>query len=117
MIIGEVKPTAIINLAGLASIKATRGHVTSAVIINPNNSLAYLQLFDVSSLSAITLGTTIPNAVIPLTASGAGNATGLTVAQIDSGWFFANGIMAACTTTSNGSTTVAIPVNGTLGIE
>lgn len=67
-------------------------------IYNPNASVAYVQVFDVATATTVTLGTTVPDMIIPIPAGSAANM------EIVNGVNMANGIKLACTTTATGST-------------
>jgi hypothetical protein len=110
MILGEVKPTPVLNLAGAVQLKVGRGHIASYDILNTNASVAYVQLFDLANLTTVNTAATAV-AVIPLTTSGR------SFNDLSAGWFFQNGIVATCTTSASGSGFVVTPVNGTFGIE
>ena len=111
MIVARLNPLAVINLAGLATLKASRTVIGAYDIYNANGTVGYIQLFDVASINSVTLGTTPPNAVIPLAATSRG------ANEVSAGLVFLNGLVAACTTTANGATTVTTPVSGFLGVE
>jgi len=64
-------------------------------VYNPNSSVAYLQVFDVSG--TVTLGTTLPDMTFGIPASAAANL------EISQGVPMTNAIKLACTTTSTGS--------------
>ena len=66
---------------------------------NPNNSVAYVQIFDVATAGGVTLGTTTPKLSFSIPAT---NAAGFTLSVI--GVKFSNGIQIAATTTATGST-------------
>jgi len=80
------------------TVKGTAAELGGYIIYNPNASVAYVQLFDVASATTVTLGTTVPDMVIPLPAGAAANI------EYANGVGFANGIKLACTTTGSGST-------------
>lgn len=67
-------------------------------IYNPNVSVAYVQVFDVATATTVTLGTTVPDMIIPIPAGSAANV------EIVNGVNMALGIKLACTTTATGST-------------
>jgi hypothetical protein len=62
---------------------------------NPNATVAYVQIFDISG--AVTLGTSVPKWSIAIPATSAANISGLNLA-------FANAIKVAATTTATGLT-------------
>lgn len=81
-------------------------------LINLNSSPAYIQVFDTTG--AVTLGTTAPNFVIAIPAnSTAANGVGANM-ELSNGLAITNGIKIAATTTSNGASTVATGVTGTI---
>ena len=75
-----------------------------------NSAPSFYQFFDAAAASSVTLGTTAPAIVIPIPANTAAN-----LASTD-GWNFVSGICVAVTTTYNGSTAPASPVDCTIGI-
>lgn len=68
---------------------------------NPNATEIYIQVFDVATAGAVTLGTTVADLVFGLPAGGAANI------EIANGVAFANGIQVAATTTDTGSSAPA----------
>lgn len=81
-------------------------------LINLNSSPAYIQVFDTTG--AVTLGTTPPTYIIAIPSnSTAANGVGANM-ELSNGLAIANGIKIAATTTSNGSSTVATGVTGTI---
>ena len=62
---------------------------------NPGAATSYVQLFDVAAANAVTLGTTVPNAVIGL-------AAGATISGPQDLGFW-KGLVAACTSTPTGA--------------
>lgn len=90
-------------VAGTALLAVTGyGSIAALALENPNNSLAYLQIFDAAAAANVTVGTTAPNAIIPLAAN-------WTVATP---WpqKFTKGIVVAATTTATGGTGVSTAV-------
>lgn len=75
------------------------GQIGTIYCYNPNASVAYIQLFDVATAAAVTLGTTVPvqSLGIPGTLS-----SGTGPAPV--GIVFTNGLQVAVTTTATGST-------------
>jgi hypothetical protein len=67
------------------------------IVENPNTAKAYVQLFDALAAD-VTVGTTVPNYVIPVFANSG------TVDDYAVPMKFKNGITYACTTTPTGST-------------
>lgn len=81
-------------------------------LINLNSSPVYIQVFDTTG--AVTLGTTAPVFVIAIPAnSTAANGVAANM-ELANGLAITNGIKIAATTTSNGSSTVATGVTGTI---
>ena len=91
--------------AVVSSLAATLDSVT---IMNPNTTLAYVQVFDVATAGAVTLGTTVPKWSIGL------NQTSQIVLS-DLNLHFANGIQVAATTTATGSTALVTAVDANFG--
>jgi hypothetical protein len=77
------------------AIKASAGRLFSLDVINPNPTPCYVQLFNAATAS-VTVGTTVPNYVIYVPASGS-------VTKEWPGLFFATAITYAATTTATGS--------------
>lgn len=94
------------------TVSAAAGKVAGYALINLNSSPAYIQVFDTTG--AVTLGTTAPNYIFVLPANSTA-ANGLAAnLEITVGLTIANGIKIAATTTSNGASTVATGVTGTV---
>ena len=70
---------------------------------------AFIQLFDASAASAITLGTTLPDWVVHVTADGVTEADGLPTTR--DGLNISKGLVVAATTTAGGSTGATITVH------
>jgi len=83
--------TTVFQVVGAAAV------LESYYVYNPNSSVAYVQIFDVATAGAVTLGATAPKWSIGIPANGAANLSGL-------GLTCANGIQVAATTTATGST-------------
>jgi hypothetical protein len=81
-------------------------------IFNPNSAAAYVQVFDVATAGAVTLGSTTPTMVYCIP----GNASGGAAANVEysNGVHMANGIQLACTTTASGSTAPATGLDMTI---
>jgi hypothetical protein len=81
-------------------------------IFNPNSAAAYVQVFDVATAGAVTLGSTTPTMVYCIP----GNASGGAAANVEysNGVHMANGIQLACTTTATGSTAPATGLDMTI---
>lgn len=92
------------DLAGtVATIKGTAARLGSVTVFNPDaTNIAYVQLFDVASGTAVSLGTTTPVEIIGVPAKGA-----VTLEAVAD---YANGVKAAATTTATGSTGVPTAV-------
>lgn len=80
------------------TVKGTAGTLGGYFIYNPNASVAYVQIFDVATATTVTLGTTSPDIILPIPATGGANL------EFANGVAMANGIKLACTTTATGST-------------
>lgn len=65
---------------------------------NPNAAVTYIQIFDIATTGAVTLGTSVPKWSIAIPPASAANLSRL-------GLSFASGIQVAATTTAKGSTT------------
>ncbi len=77
------------------TVKGSAGKLLGWYLYNPNSSVAYVQIFDVSG--AVTLGTTAPDLTLGIPAGSAANL--MDAVGLD----FANAIKIACTTTATGS--------------
>lgn len=101
------------NLTTTATVTGSGAtQICGGTLINLNTAPAYLQIFDTTG--AVTLGSTAPAMVIPITsnatpANGSGNNFSGAFGKIASG-----GIKIACTTAPNGNTVVATGISGTL---
>lgn len=104
---GDGTPFAVQGVIAKALVVANPITLKSFQLVNPNASIAYLQLFDANSAAGVTLGTTVPNYIIGLPASGS-----VGLADINAG--FKNGLVIAATTTANGSVAVGSGVSGSL---
>lgn len=80
----------------VTTVKSGAGELGAYHCINPNASVAYVQIFDTSG--AVTLGSTVPVLSLGLPASDGGNL------EWGMGIHFANAIKVAATTTATGST-------------
>lgn len=78
------------------TVKASAGTLGGWFIYNPNSSVAYVQIFDISG--AVTLGTSVPVLSLGIPATAGANV------ESPNGIQFANAIKFACTTTSTGLT-------------
>lgn len=88
----------------VVTVKGSQGVLGGWVVYNPNATVAYVQIFDVSG--TVTLGTTRPHMFIPIPATSGANL------EMTNGVQFANAIKIAATTTPSGSTApgTAIPL-------
>lgn len=68
-------------------------------LLNATAAVTHLQLFDAAATASVTLGTTVPTLVVVAATSSVGDCDPTEPLA------FINGIVAACTTTSTGSTT------------
>ena len=91
----------------VTTIKACAGNLGTIICGNTNASMEYLQLFDVAS--TVTLGTTPPDWIIPISSSNTG---GLILVV---GLNFANAIKVAATTTATGSLAPATALDCSAG--
>lgn len=80
----------------VTTVKGSAGELGAYHCLNPNATIAYLQIFDASG--AVTLGVTVPVLSLGLPVSDGGNL------EWTMGIHFANGIKVAATTTATGST-------------
>lgn len=85
------------------TVKGTHATLGGWQILNPAATVCYLQLFNVASATAVTLGTTVPIKSIGLSAGAAS-----TVPAVVPGIDFPLGIKIAATTTSTGSTACTV---------
>jgi hypothetical protein len=90
------------------NVKAAPGVFDAALCFNTNAAVTYVQVFD--SAVAVTVGTTAPSFVVPLTASTVTNVLGLSRRMI-------NGIRIAATTTATGATAPGAPVVCTVFVK
>lgn len=81
-------------------------------IINLNSTPAYIQVFDTTG--AVTLGSTAPTYIITIPANATATNGLAANMELSNGLVIANGIKIAATTTSNGASTVATGVTGTI---
>lgn len=82
-------------------------------VINTNAAIGYLQMFNSATTGAVTLGTTVPDAVIPVPATGA--------SVVEAGQLpidgFPLGLVIAATTTPGGSTALVSGVDVVLKVK
>ena len=91
----------------VSSVAATLDSVT---VLNPNTTIAYVQIFDIATSGAVNLGTTVPKWSIGL---GIGQTLSLTGLKLG----FASGIQVAATTTATGLTALSVAVDANFGIH
>lgn len=92
----------------VVAVKANgAGQVFGWLAVNQAAAESFIQVFDVAQASTVTLGTTVPNYVIPVPASGAGGYAAITLDN-DNAIPHTNGIQVAATTTRSGSSTAAV---------
>lgn len=91
------------------TIKSSPGRVVVLDCVNPSAAAAYVQLFDVASGTAVTLGTTVPKASIGFQTLTARNVT-LNINML-------LGIKAAATTTATGSAAPATALDCSFAIN
>lgn len=98
-------------LASTVSMSAAAGKFGGYMVMNLNAAPAYLQVFDLTS--NVTLGLTVPTAVLPLPAN-ATAANGLAAnLELTAGMKLANGLKVGATTTATGATPVSTGIIGT----
>lgn len=73
-------------------------------VVNNTAALAYVQLFDKATTGAVTLGSTVPDAVIPVPPNGSVSRSFPEAVE------FGNGLVVASTTTRNGSAGAATDI-------
>jgi hypothetical protein len=78
------------------TVKGSAGTFGGYYVYNPNATVAYVQVFDVSG--TVTLGTTVPDMIFGIPATSAANL------EIANGVNMTNAVKLACTTTATGST-------------
>jgi hypothetical protein len=92
----EVTPISFAALSTtVQTVRGSAGGFESYQCYNPNSSVAYVQVFDISS--TVTLGTSTPKWSIGIAATSSQGLSGLAMP-------FANAIKVAATTTATGST-------------
>ena len=85
--------------ATVVAVKSSAaGELGGYIVFNNNATQSYLQIFDVATAGAVTLGSTAPDMVVPIPANSGANL------EITVGVAFANGIQIAATTTDSGNT-------------
>lgn len=101
-----------------AAVKVESGmvHINHIAVTHANSSPAWLQMFDAATASAVTLGTTVPDATFPITQAGSGQ-RGMLLLALHKPIRFPTGLVIAVTTTQNGSTDVTLKAGVVLGRE
>jgi hypothetical protein len=84
------------NTTTVQTVKSSAGTFGGYYVYNPNTSVAYVQVFDVSG--TVTLGTTAPDMIFAIPAGSGANL------EITCGVNMANAIKLACSTTATGNT-------------
>ena len=90
----------------VTTIKAKGGFITWIQCYNPNAAVSYLQFFD--TVGAVTLGTTMPKAVIAISST-------LDGPRMPTPFNFVTGLKVAATTTATGSTAPGTALGCTFG--
>jgi len=90
------------------AIKAAAGELFDITVYNPNTSVVFVQIFNVAA-GSVTVGTTVPDYVIPVLAEGG------TIKDWAKGASFDTAITYACTTTAtgNGDPTTGLTLSAT----
>jgi hypothetical protein len=91
--------------AAKTSVKTSPGQIYGYQFLNTTAAIAYVQVFDASAAS-VTVGSTVPDIVIPLPGNGTTGAGATLV--ISNGLAFSTAITIACTTTRGGSVGAAV---------
>jgi hypothetical protein len=100
------------NLKGLATVTTKASELFAYSLINLNATPAYLQVFDTTA--TVTLGTTVPSAVIPIPSNAtAANGSGANMSELD-GAIASGTIQIAATTAATGNTAVTTGLYGTV---
>lgn len=90
------------DLSGLYLYKSGTAQLCGWNIINTNAAIAYIQLFNASDITNVTLGTTSPTLILAVP-TGAGSTVFAMISDSNK-MSFPLGIVAAATTTPTGST-------------
>lgn len=110
------RPKAIINAQSGPTLMAVGPlQLNTIAVHNTDGSETYVQCFDVSASSDVTLGTTSPDYVVPAPANTSNH--GQTIENFYRGLYFQNGLAIAATTDFSGSTGQSSNVEVSLGIE
>jgi hypothetical protein len=100
------------NLTSTATVSGAASKFGGYMFINLNAAPAYIQVFNLATSGAVTLGTTTPTFVVPIPAnSTAANGAGANL-EMANGIAMSTGIQVAATTTPTGATTVTTGLTG-----
>lgn len=100
------------DMGAVAAVKTSQaGILTRAAVVNAQAVAGFLQLFDVATAGAVTLGTTVPNWEFGFAAS-----VSVDVPLPIGGLKFRNGLQAASTTGEKGAAASAAGVQGFFGL-
>jgi hypothetical protein len=100
------------NLTSTATVSGAASKFGGYMFINLNATPAYIQVFNLATSGAVTLGTTTPTFVVPLPANNtAANGAGANL-ELTNGIAMSTGIQIAATTTPTGATTVTTGLTG-----
>lgn len=99
----QLAPAEVFRLTNLGAVTAVRtslaGIYWGMSIVNNQAAVIFVQLFDIATAGAVTLGTTVPTYEFSVAAS-----TSVVAPLPAGGLRFRNGIQAASTTTEGGAT-------------
>lgn len=100
------EPLALRDLGAVASVRSSIALVLNGLsIVNAQAAVIFVQLFDVATAGAVTLGTTVPTYEFSVPAS-----TSVVVPLPQGGIKFRNGLQAASSTAEKGATPSAAGV-------
>jgi len=100
------------NLTTTATVSGAVAKFGGYMFMNLNSTPAYIQVFNLATSGAVTLGTTTPTFVVPIPAnSTAANGAGANL-ELTVGIAMSTGIQVAATTTPTGATTVTTGLTG-----
>ncbi len=100
------------NLTTTATVSGAVAKFGGYMFLNLNATPAYIQVFNLATSGAVTLGTTTPTFVVPIPAnSTAANGAGANL-ELTNGIAMSTGIQVAATTTATGATTVTTGLTG-----
>lgn len=104
--IAPAEPVRLANLGAVVAIRSSiNGALTGLSIINNQAAAIFVQIFDVATTGAVTLGTTVPTFEFNVAAS-----VSLVPALAAGGMRFRNGLQIASSTTEGGATPSAAGV-------